>query len=260
MLAALVAGERDPKVLAQLARQRLRAKLGLLEEAFCGHFSDHHAFLLATMLERIDRTSADIAAVEAKLEAEIAPFQAAVDRLDESPASAAPPRGSSSPRSAPTWAASPWASGLLGSVRARRQGIGRQDQGQGHHRPRQPLPGQGPGGGRRGRGQDQHLPGRALPAHRPAPRRQAGRGAVGRSILIIIWHLRSDPTVRFHDLGPGSTTPASTPTASGAITSASWRRWATRSPCNPPPDPHPAYRLDPAPLCCAGCCRLPGHR
>jgi len=176
MLAALVAGERDPKVLAQLARQRLRAKLGLLEEAFCGHFSDHHAFLLATMLERIDRTSADIAAVEAKLEAEIAPFQAAVDRLDESPASAAPPRGSSSPRSAPTWAASPWASGLLGSVRARRQGIGRQDQGQGHHRPRQPLPGQGPGGGRRGRGQDQHLPGRALPAHRAAPRRQAGRG------------------------------------------------------------------------------------
>jgi transposase len=34
MLAALVAGERDPKVLAQLARQRLRAKLSLLQEAF----------------------------------------------------------------------------------------------------------------------------------------------------------------------------------------------------------------------------------
>src|SRR5512132_567146 len=40
MLAALVAGERDPKVLAQLARQRLRAKLSLLEEAFHGRFSD----------------------------------------------------------------------------------------------------------------------------------------------------------------------------------------------------------------------------
>ena len=74
MLAALVAGERDPKVLAQLARQRLRAKLSLLEEAFYGHFSDHHAFLLATMLERIDHTSAAIAAVEAKIAAEIAPF------------------------------------------------------------------------------------------------------------------------------------------------------------------------------------------
>src|SRR4029434_2214945 len=56
MLAALVAGERDPKVLAQLARQRLRAKLSLLEEAFHGRFSDHHGFLLQTMLERIDQT------------------------------------------------------------------------------------------------------------------------------------------------------------------------------------------------------------
>ena len=27
--------------------------------------------------------------------------------------------------------------------------------------------------------------------------------AVGRSILIIVWHLLSDPTARFHDLGPG---------------------------------------------------------
>jgi transposase len=78
-----VAGQRDPKVLAQPARQRLRGKLGLLEEAFHGHFSDHHAFLLQTMLDRIDRTSADIAALEAKIEAEIAPFRAAVDRLDE---------------------------------------------------------------------------------------------------------------------------------------------------------------------------------
>jgi transposase len=35
MLAALIAGERDPKVLAQLARARLRAKLSLLAEARC---------------------------------------------------------------------------------------------------------------------------------------------------------------------------------------------------------------------------------
>src|SRR5512133_4060605 len=79
MLAALVAGERDPKVLAQLARQRLRAKLSLLQEAFYGH----HAFLLQTMLERIDHTSAAIAALEAKIEQQIVPFAAAVDRLDE---------------------------------------------------------------------------------------------------------------------------------------------------------------------------------
>jgi transposase len=82
MLAALVAGERDPKRLAQLARTRLRPKLGQLEEAFCGRFSDHHAFLLKTMLSRIDQASADIAALDRKIEEEIAPFQAAVDRLD----------------------------------------------------------------------------------------------------------------------------------------------------------------------------------
>jgi transposase len=83
MLAALVAGERDPKVLARLARTRLRAKIGQLEEAFTGHFSDHHGFLLARMLGRIDQASADIAELEAKIDQEVAPFAAAVDRLDE---------------------------------------------------------------------------------------------------------------------------------------------------------------------------------
>jgi transposase len=42
MLAALLAGERDPKRLAQLARARMRAKRSLLEEAFTGFFTDHH--------------------------------------------------------------------------------------------------------------------------------------------------------------------------------------------------------------------------
>jgi transposase len=82
MLAALIAGERDPKVLAELARTRLRAKRGLLEEAFVGRFSDHHAFLLETMLTRLDQASADIAELDRRIEAEIAPFAAAADRLD----------------------------------------------------------------------------------------------------------------------------------------------------------------------------------
>jgi transposase len=74
MLAALLAGERDPRVLAQLARTPMRAKLGQLQEAFTGHFTDHHAFLLAKMLGRVDAVSADIAAVEAKIDQEIVPF------------------------------------------------------------------------------------------------------------------------------------------------------------------------------------------
>jgi transposase len=83
MLAALIAGERDPQVLAQLARGRLRAKRSVLEEAFTGYFTDHHAFLLAKMLTRVDELDADIAELDHKLEELTIPFAPAVDRLDE---------------------------------------------------------------------------------------------------------------------------------------------------------------------------------
>ena len=83
MLAALIAGERDPKVLAQLARGRMRAKRSVLQEAFTGHFSDHHAFLLGKMLTRVDMLDGDIAELDRKLEELIAPFAQAVERLDE---------------------------------------------------------------------------------------------------------------------------------------------------------------------------------
>ena len=83
MLAALVAGERDPKRLAQLARARMRAKLSLLEEAFCGCFTDQHAFLLAKMLGRVDALDADLAELDAKLAELIAPLAHAVERRDE---------------------------------------------------------------------------------------------------------------------------------------------------------------------------------
>jgi transposase len=91
MLAALVAGERDPKVLAQLARRRLRAKLTQLEEAFTGHFSDHHGFLLARMLGRIDQASADIAELEAHIDQEVALSLRRSTGWMRSPGSAAPP-------------------------------------------------------------------------------------------------------------------------------------------------------------------------
>ena len=85
MMVALVGGERDPKVLAQFARSRMRAKIGLLEDSFNGHFDNHHAFLLTTRLGRIDAIDADIAAVDEQIEAHLAPFAAAADRLDEIP-------------------------------------------------------------------------------------------------------------------------------------------------------------------------------
>jgi hypothetical protein len=67
MLAAVVAGEQSPKALAQLTRRSMRAKITVLEEAFTGYFTDHHAFLLGTMLGRVDAITADIAALDARM-------------------------------------------------------------------------------------------------------------------------------------------------------------------------------------------------
>jgi Phage integrase, N-terminal SAM-like domain len=99
MMAALIAGERDPHVLAQMARARMRTKIARLEEAFNGHFDDHHRFLLARMLDRIDSTEADIAALDNQIEAHLVPFAAAAARLDEIPGIGPLPPRSSSPRS-----------------------------------------------------------------------------------------------------------------------------------------------------------------
>ena len=85
MLAALIAGERDPRVLAQMARAAMRGKITALQEAFTGYFTGHHAFLPAKMLARVDAIDADIAEPGAKIEEMIAPFAAAVARLDEIP-------------------------------------------------------------------------------------------------------------------------------------------------------------------------------
>jgi transposase len=85
MLAALIAGERNPRVLAEYARARMRTKIPVLVEALTGRFDEHHAFLCATMLAHIDTLDATISTVTAHIEAQVQPFQALVDRLDTIP-------------------------------------------------------------------------------------------------------------------------------------------------------------------------------
>ena len=68
----------------------MRGKIPQLEEAFVGRFNDHHAFLLAKMLARIDAIDADIADVETRIEAQIAPFAERWPASMRSPASASP--------------------------------------------------------------------------------------------------------------------------------------------------------------------------
>jgi transposase len=73
----LIAGQRNPKVLAQLARTAARRKISQLEEALEGaeFFTPAHAALLAKMLARIDRLSADIEDLTAVIEALLAPYE-----------------------------------------------------------------------------------------------------------------------------------------------------------------------------------------
>ena len=76
MLEALIAGQHDPAVLADMARGRMRSKVGVLTEALQGRFNDHHAFMVRRHLDRIDAHQADIARLDARIEEAIAPFQA----------------------------------------------------------------------------------------------------------------------------------------------------------------------------------------
>ncbi|GAA2109743.1 IS110 family transposase [Actinomadura alba] len=85
MLEALIAGQRDPKVLADMARGSMRAKISVLREALTGHFRDHHGYLLRMMLERIDALSAQIHQLDARIDQALLPFAHQVAQLDEIP-------------------------------------------------------------------------------------------------------------------------------------------------------------------------------
>jgi transposase len=202
MLEALIGGQRDPKVLAQLARRRLRAKLAALEEALRGFFTDHHAVILRMMLDNIDRLSEQIAALDTTIEQAIAPFAAQVAQLDEvtgvgvtaaqeliaevgadmgrfpsaphlvSWAKFCPQVHESAGRKKPKGRGkgNPWLAGTLGNIVATAART------------------------------DSFLGARY---RRIAKRRgkQKAMVAVGNSVLVIVYHLLSDPEARFTDLG-----------------------------------------------------------
>ncbi|MGS2619246.1 IS110 family transposase [Micromonospora sp. LZ34] len=203
MLDAMIAGERDPRMLADLAHGRMRAKLPQLRQALTGYFEDHHAFICAAMLRRIDGLTADITTLDARIDELIAPFRAAAEKLDEIPgigprsaqeliaeigvtmtvfptaahlvswAKFAPIDKQSAGRAktASTGKGNPWLAGALGEIVA---GLARTDT---------------------------FLSERY---RRLARRRGKKRAivAVGNSVLTIIWHVLSNPDTRYHDLGP----------------------------------------------------------
>ena len=85
MLEAMIVGERDPEVLAEMAIGRMRNKRQALTEALCGHFGPHHAVTARQILDHIDFLDARTAAVSEQITARMAPFAAAVGLLIEIP-------------------------------------------------------------------------------------------------------------------------------------------------------------------------------
>ena len=81
MIESMIDGERDPKVLAQMAKSRMRAKIPQLEEAFSGHFGAHHALVCRQIIDHIDFLDHSITALTAELTARLVPFEPAVTIL-----------------------------------------------------------------------------------------------------------------------------------------------------------------------------------
>ena len=77
MIEALIAGERSPRVLADLARGRMKARRADLLEALNGRFDDHHAELARMLLDQIDALSRQIDTLTGRIDELIAAMPAA---------------------------------------------------------------------------------------------------------------------------------------------------------------------------------------
>lgn len=221
MLEALIAGERDPDVLSGLALGKMRPKRAALREALTGHFDAHHAELCRMLLDQIDglgeqieRLSARIDELVGKLPGAQAPADPttgeiggsgalpALSRLDEIPgvgphaaqviiaeigldmtqfptpahlvswAKLSPRTIQSGPRTRAggTGKGNPYLKGILGEVASAAART------------------------------DTFFGGRYRRLVRRRGRQRA-LVAVARSILVAVWHLLDDPSVRFVDLG-----------------------------------------------------------
>ncbi|MCT9935424.1 hypothetical protein N5079_35015, partial [Planotetraspora sp. A-T 1434] len=85
MIEALIAGQRDPEALAQLARGRMKAKHAALIEALTGQFDDHHAELARMLLDQIDTLTAQIGKLTTRIEQLIADLPAGQAALWQEP-------------------------------------------------------------------------------------------------------------------------------------------------------------------------------
>ncbi|TFV78491.1 IS110 family transposase [Blastococcus sp. CT_GayMR19] len=204
MMAALIAGERDPAVLAEMARGSMRSKTARLTESLTGRFTEHHAFLLTQMLQRVDAATADIATVQARIEARIGELGPAVARLDAIPGIGPVAAqmilaeiGTDMGRFPTPGHLTSWARFAPGVSESAGRPTGNSGTGKGNRYLARVVGEAAVSAART----DTFLGERY---RRIARRRGKKRAivAVGRSILVIVWALLSDDEAQFVDLGP----------------------------------------------------------
>jgi transposase len=216
MLEALIAGERDPVVLADLARGRMRPKHHELVQALTGRFDDHHAELARMLLDEVDRLNAKVDQLTGRINELVAdvpgagpppgggPGLPALARLDEVTGIGVAGAQAIIAEVGLDMAQFPTAEHLVSwaklSPRANQSGA-------------RSSPGPT---GKANRYLRAALSEAAMVAARTntflgerfrriARRRGRRRAmvAISRSLLVIVWHLLADPEARFCDLGPG---------------------------------------------------------
>ena len=223
MLEALIAGERDPRRLAGLARGAMKAKHSALVEALTGRFDDHHAELARLLLDQTDTLNAQIARLTTRIDdllvagidepgdtvpadGQVAAREGSgltvVERLDEIPGVGRAAAQIILAEVGPDMTVFPTAAHLVSWAKLC---------------PRTIQSGPIQRGGRTGKG-NPYLKGVLGEAATAAAKTNTFLGeryrrivkrrgklkalvAVARSILVVVWHLLTDTNVRFHDLG-----------------------------------------------------------
>jgi transposase len=231
MIEAMIAGERDPRALADLALGPMRAKRAELERAFTGmRFGSQHAFAAAAHLRAIDFLDGEARALEEQVRERVAALPAAwgvdadgatgpgaglgpdaavlpaVARLTEVPGISEliaigliAEIGLDMSRFATAGHLVSWAGmAPVADQSGPRKGRGKKGQGNSYARRLATRAGSGAAN-----------TGTFLGERHRRIRQRPGGGAkkadcaVGRSILVIVWHLLNDPAARYRDLGPG---------------------------------------------------------
>ena len=203
MLEAIIAGERDPQVLAGLALGRARRKAAQLREALdCTFFTSDHAWLLQVMLARIDQYTAEIAQLTTRIGELCQPWERQLAQLATIPGF--------SERTAQDLIAETGVDMTRFPTAAHLASWARQapavSESAGHRKNKGTGRGNPYSGGTLGEAAtaasrtQTFLGARYHRLIRHMPKAKAQR-AIMRAILVITWHLLSDPEATYNDLG-----------------------------------------------------------